>query len=388
MSDEQSTDKSADSQQESEQQPTDSDQPAAQSDEQPAEQNDRSTEQSEVQPAESEQPTEQPTDETDQSTEQSGEQAADTDQQADQSEVQSAESDQPQSEEQPTASDQATGQGEEQPTESDQPTEQAGEQPADSDQSAASGTPTDAVALAGDAASPAGGRPGVQARPGSQPKRPPRAPVPRAPVKHDFAVRFTFGTTEPGLLAKGLYLFEITAADGSRLAAHAWSSVSVTVPEDFKFSLSQITRSGEKSPSFDFHVDLRWLPFSTGYAGEPADPNDPDNADKIRHDPLHRIVTTLRPKDDDPDYLTIPPPKGTAVTKIDLHCEIGIVHDALSAPSTDENDFTLALLKRGVDRDELVEKGPPQQYTKDGVTTFLYEVKYYGGVRTQAAVLP
>jgi hypothetical protein len=349
MSDEQSTDESADSQQESEQQPTDSDQPAAQSDEQPAEQND-------------------------QSTEQSGEQAA--------------ESDQPQSEEQPTASDQATGQGEEQPTESDQPTEQAGEQPADSDQSAASGTPTDAVAFAGDAASPAGGASGVQARPGRQPTRPPRAPVPQAPVKHDFAVRFTFGTTEPGLLAKGLYIFEITAADGSRLAAHAWSSVSVTVPEDFKFSLSQITRSGEKSPSFDFHVDLRWLPFSTGYAGEPADPNDPDNADKIRHDPLHRIVTTLRPKDDDPDYLTIPPPKGTAVTKIDLHSEIGIVHDALSAPSTDENDFTLALLKRRVDRDELVEKGPPQQYTKDGVTTFLYEVKYYGGVRTQATVLP
>jgi hypothetical protein len=361
MSDEQSTDESADSQQESEQQPTDSDQPAAQSDEQPAEQND-------------------------QSTEQSGEQAADTDQQADQSEVQSAESDQPQSEEQPTASDQATGQGEEQPTESDQPTEQAGEQPADSDQSAASGTPTDAVALAGDAASTAGGGPGVQARPSRQPTRPPRAPVPQAPVKHDFAVRFTFGTTEPGLLAKGLYLFEITAADGSRLAAHAWSSVSVTVPEDFKFSLSQITRSGEKSPSFDFHVDLRWLPFSTGYAGEPADPNDPDNADKIEK--LFRVITTLRPKNDDPDYLTIPPPKGTAVTKIDLHSEIGIVHDALSAPSTDENDFTLALLKRGVDRDELVEKGPPQQYTKDGVTTFLYEVKYYGGVRTQATVLP
>jgi hypothetical protein len=49
MSDEQSTDEFADSQQESEQQPTDSDQPGAQSNEQPAEQNDQSTEQSEEQ---------------------------------------------------------------------------------------------------------------------------------------------------------------------------------------------------------------------------------------------------------------------------------------------------------------------------------------------------
>ena len=55
MSDEQSTDESADSQQESEQQPADNDQPATQSDEQPAEQNDQSAEQSEEQPEESDQ---------------------------------------------------------------------------------------------------------------------------------------------------------------------------------------------------------------------------------------------------------------------------------------------------------------------------------------------
>jgi hypothetical protein len=55
MSDEQSTDESADSQQESEQQPTNSDQPATQSDEQPAEQNDQPTEESEEQPEESDQ---------------------------------------------------------------------------------------------------------------------------------------------------------------------------------------------------------------------------------------------------------------------------------------------------------------------------------------------
>jgi hypothetical protein len=361
MSDEQSTDESADSQQESEQQPTDSDQPAAQSDEQPAEQND-------------------------QSTEQSGEQAADTDQQADQSEVQSAESDQPQSEEQPTASDQATGQGEEQPTESDQPTEQVGEQPADSDQSAASGTPTDAVAFAGDAASTAGGGPGVQARPGRQPTRPPRAPVPQAPVKHDFAVRFTFLTSLRGFLAKGFYRFEISA-EGTMLATHDWSPVSVTVPDLFNFSLSQITRSGEKSPSFDFHVSLSWLPFSTTSDGKPADPNDPDHADMIKED--SRIITTLRPKDNDSTFLTIPPPKGTVVTKIDLHSEIGIVDDAVSAPSTNENDFIAALFNRGVDLDMLVEKGPPLQHTKDGVTTFLYEVKYYGGASIKGAtVLP
>jgi hypothetical protein len=64
---------------------------------------------------------------------------------------------------------------------------------------------------------------------------------------------------------------------------------------------------------------------------------------------------------------------------------MGIVHDVVGASSTDENDFTLALLKRGVDRDELVERGPPQQ-AKDG--TFLYEVKYYGGFHIEAAVLP
>jgi hypothetical protein len=388
MSDEQSTDESTDSQQESEQQPTDSDQPAAQSDDQSAEQNDQSTEQSEVQPAESEQPTEQPTDETDRSTEQSGEQAADTDQQADQSEVQPAESDQPQSEEQPTASDQATGQGEEQPTESDQPAEQSDEQPADSDQSKASASADNTLAFAGGTASPGGGGPGVQARPGGQPTRSPRAPVPQAPVKHDFAVRFTFLTSLRGFLAKGFYRFEISSAEGgTMLATHDWSPVSVTVPLVFKFSLTQITRYGEKIPSFDFYVSLSWLPFSTTSQGTPADPNDTDYADMIKKD--SRIVTTLRPKDNSITYLTIPPAKGTAVTKIDLHCSIAIMDEALRAPSTDENDFIAALFNRGVNLDQLVEKGPPQQSTKDGVNTFLYEIKYYGAaIIEEATVLP
>ena len=163
--------------------------------------------------------------------------------------------------------------------------------------------------------------------------------------------------------------------------------MSVTVPDFFNFSLSQITRSGEKNPSFDFQVDLRWLPFSTS-SGTPADPNDSDNADKIRKD--FRIITTLRPKDDKfGEYLTIPPPKGTAVTKIDLHSSIGIVDSAVSAPSTNENDFIAALFSKGVDMDMLVEKGSPQQYTKGGVTEFLYEVKYYGGASIKGAtVLP
>ena len=140
MSDEQSTDASADSQQESEQQPTDSDQPAAQSDEQPAEQNDQSTEQSEEQPADSDQPAEQ-----------SEEQPTDSDQSTEQSE------------EQPTDSDQPAEQSEEQPAESDQPVEQSGEQPADSDQSKASASADNTLAFAGGAASAAGGGLGVQA---------------------------------------------------------------------------------------------------------------------------------------------------------------------------------------------------------------------------------
>ena len=234
------------------------------------------------------------------------------------------------------------------------------------------------MAFAGGEESPGdSGGAGFEAR---RPPRPTRAPP--VPARRDFAVRFTFGTTEPGLLAKGLYLFEIRADDGSRLAARAWSSVSVTVPEVFNFSLSQITRSGEKSPSFDFVVDLRWLPFSTTSSGTSADPNDSDFEDMIRKD--FRIITTLRPKDNDPEYLTIPSPKGTGVTKVDLHSDMGIVHDVVSAPSTDENDFTLALFNRGVDRDELVERGPPEQ-AKDG--KFLYDVKYYGGFRIQARVL-
>ena len=99
MSDEQSTDESADSQQESEQQPTDSYQPAAQSDDQSAEQNDQSTEQSEEQPGESDQPAEQ-------------------------------------TEEQPGESDQSAEQSKEQPADSDQPVEQSEEQPTDSEQAA------------------------------------------------------------------------------------------------------------------------------------------------------------------------------------------------------------------------------------------------------------
>jgi hypothetical protein len=342
-------DASADSQQESDQQSGDSDQPTAQSDEQAADQSDQSTEQSDQEPAAS-------------------------DQQPEQSEEQPAEGDEAGAQ----TADQPTDQSQEQPAEGDQPAAEAQEQPADSDQPVTSESGTDTVALA-DAPASMASTGGAQARPGRQPTRPSRAPA-----RHDFAVRFTFGTTEAGLLAKGLYLFEITAADGSRLAAHAWSSVSVTVPEDFKFSLSQVTRSGEKSPSFDFHVELRWLPFSTTSSGTPVDANDSDYADMIQRD--FRIVTTLRPKDNDDTYLIIPPPKGTAVTKIDLHSTIGIVDDAVSAASTNENDFITALMNRGVDLERLVEKGPPQQ-TKDG--KFLYEVKYYGGASIKAAtVLP
>ena len=63
--------------------------------------------------------------------------------------------------------------------------------------------------------------------------------------------------------------------------------------------------------------------------------------------------------------------------------------DVVSAPSTNENDFIAVLFNRGVDLDKLVEKGPPLQHTKDCVTTFLYEVKYYGGARIKGAtVLP
>jgi hypothetical protein len=103
MSDEQSTDESADSQQESEQQSTDSDQPAAQSDEQPAEQNDQSAEQSDEQPTESDQPAEQ-----------SGEQPTESDQPAEQAEEPAA------------AADQATEPGE-QFAESDHAAEQSGD---------------------------------------------------------------------------------------------------------------------------------------------------------------------------------------------------------------------------------------------------------------------
>jgi hypothetical protein len=112
MSDEQSTDESADSQQESEQQPTNSDQPATQSDRQPAEQNDQATEQPEEQPAEEEPTADQPSN-ANQPTEQSQDQAAESDQPAD--------------------------------------------QPADSSQSAASDSADDAVALAGGGGSPAAG---------------------------------------------------------------------------------------------------------------------------------------------------------------------------------------------------------------------------------------
>ena len=284
-----------------------------------------------------------------------------------------------QSEEQPADSEQTTEQSQEQPAESDQSADQSEEQPAESDQTDTVATGDDTVALAGGEESPGdSGGGGFEAR---RPPRPTR--VPPAPGRHDFAVRFTFGTTDPGLLAKGLYLFEIRADDASRLAARAWSSVSVTVPEVFNFSLSQITRSGEKSPSFDFVVDLRWLPFSTTSSGMQVDPNDSDYEDMIRKD--FRIITTLRPKDNDVTYLTIPSPKGTGATKIDLHSDMGIVHDVVSATSTDENDFTLALFNRGVDRDELVERGSPEQ-AKDG--KFLYDVKYYGGFRIEATVLP
>lgn len=307
----------------------------------------------------------------DDSEQRSEEQTAESDRPSDQSEDQTAESDQPaeQAEEQ-AADNQPAQQSEETPADGDQPAQQSQGQPADSNQSTTGTAADETVAFAG-------GEDFAARRP-PQPTR-----GLRAPALHNFAVRFTFGTTEPGLLAKGLYLFEITAADGSRLAAHAWSSVSVTVPEEFNFSLSPITRSGEKSPSFDFHVELRWLPFSTTSSGAAADPNDSDNADNIKRD--FRIITTLRPKDNDDTFRTIPSPKGTGVTKIDLHSDMGIVHDVVGAPSTDENDFTLALLKRGVERDELVERGPPQQL-KDG--TFLYEVKYYGGFSIQATVLP
>ncbi len=317
---------------------------------------------------------------TDDPEQRSEEQTTESDRPSDQSEDQPAESDQPadQAEEQAT-DDQPAEHSEETPGEGSQPDEQVEEHPADSNQSMAGPAADETVAFAGGEESPGdSGGGGFEARPSPQPTR-----GPRSPALHDFAVRFTFGTTEPGLLAKGLYLFEIRAADGSRLAARAWSSVSVTVPEVFNFSLSQITRSGEKSPSFDFHVDLRWLPFSTTSSGAAADPNDSDNEDKIKRD--FRIITTLRPKDNDDTYRTIPSPKGTGVTKIDLHSDMGIVHDVVGAPSTDENDFTLALLKRGVDRDELVERGSPQQ-AKDG--RFLYEVKYYGGFHIEAAVLP
>src|SRR5207302_392034 len=139
-----------------------------------------------------------------------------------------------QAEEPAAAEDQATEPSEEQPADSDQPAEQVEEQPAESDQPATAATADEAVAFAGGEESPGDGGGGVQARPSRRPTRP--SPT---PARHDFAIRFTFGTTEPGVLAKGLYLFEIRADDGSRLAARAWSSVSVTVPEAFNFSLSQ-----------------------------------------------------------------------------------------------------------------------------------------------------
>jgi hypothetical protein len=368
MSGDESTD---DSEQRSDQEPADSDQASAHSDDAPLD-SDQPDEQSQKQPAE----------DSGQSTEQSEEEPTVSDQPAQQSEEQppadTDQAEQPSEDQLASASDQP----EEQSAGSDQAPAQSEGQPADSDQLGTSESGTDTVAVAGGLASPTAGGGGVQARPGRQPTR-----SSRAPVRHDFAVRFTFATTQPGLLAKGFYLFEIRADDGSRLAASGWSSVSVTVPPSFNFSLSQITRLTEKSPSFDFHVDLRWLPFSTDSSGAPADPNHSDNAEMIKKD--FKIITTLRPKDNDSTYLMIPLPKGTAVTKIDLHSEVGIVSDAVSAPSADENDFTLALFNRGVDRDELVEKGPAQQYTKDGVTKFVYEIKYYGGASIkEATVLP
>jgi hypothetical protein len=364
-----------------------------QSDRQSAEQNDQSTEQSEEQPTESDQSTEQseeqPTD-SDQPAEQSEEQPTDSDQPAEQSEEQPAESDQPaeQSDEQPADSEQSSEQVEEQAADTDQAVDQSGEQPADSDQPATAASADNTLAFAGGAASAAGGGLGVQARPGRQPTRSPRAPVPQAPVKHDFAVRFTFLTSLRGFPAKGFYRFEISSAEGgTMLATHDWSSVSVTVPLVFNFSLTQITRYGEKIPSFDFYVNLSWLPFSTTSDGKPADPNDSYNADMIEKN--SRNVTTLRPKDNDFKYLTIPPPKGTAVTKIDLHCSIVIMDEAVRAPSTNEDDFATALFNLGKDLNQLVEKGPPQQSTKDGVNTFLYEIKYYGSARIEGAtVLP
>jgi hypothetical protein len=116
MSDEQSTDESADSQQESEQQSTDSDLPSSQS----AEQTDQSTQQSEEQPTESDQP-------------------------PDQAQEQSAESDQP------------ADQTEEQPAEGDQQVAEAEPQATDSDQPATSGTADDTQGFAGGTASPGGG---------------------------------------------------------------------------------------------------------------------------------------------------------------------------------------------------------------------------------------
>ena len=361
-----------------------------QSDRQSAEQNDQSTEQSEEQPTESDQSTEQseeqPTD-SDQPAEQSEEQPADSDQPAEQSEEQPAESDQPaeQSDEQPADSEQSSEQVEEQAADTDQAVDQSGEQPADSDQPATAASADNTLAFAGGAASAAGGGLGVQARPGRQPTRSPRAPVPQAPVKHDFAVRFTFLTSLRGFLAKGFYRFEIRE-EGTMLATHDWSPVSVTVPLVFKFSLTQTTRSGEKIPSFEFLVDLSWLPFSTTSDGKPADPNDPVHADMIAK--YSRLVTTLQSKDNEYGYLTIPAPKGTAVTKISLDCSIAIMDETVRAPSTDENDFIDALFNGGVNLDELVEKGPPQQSTKDGVTIFRYDIKYYGGADINATVLP
>jgi hypothetical protein len=369
MSNNEPDDESADSQQESEQQPADSGQPSAQSDEQSAEQSDQSAEQVDEQTAD-----------TDQAVDQSDEQPTDSDQPAEESDA-SEQSTEP-SDEQPADSDQSAEQSEEQPAD-DQPAEQVEEQPADSEQPTMAGTADDTLAFAGDAASPGGGGLGVQARlPNRQPTR-----APQAPVKHDFAVRFTFLTSLRGFPAKGFYRFEISAEGGTMLATHDWSSVSVTVPLVFNFSLTQITRLGEKIPFFNFYVDLQWLPFSTDSDGKPSDPNDSYNADMIEK--ASRIVTTLRPKDNDFGYLTIPPPKGTAVTKIDLHCSIAIMDDAVRAPSTNESDFAAALFKLGKDLNQLVEKGPPQQSTKDGVNTFLYDIKYYGSARIEeATVLP
>jgi hypothetical protein len=121
MSDEQSTDESADSQQESEQQPTDSDQAAAQAEEQPSD-----TDQAAEPPAESDQATdqaeEQPTD-SDQSPEQSEDQPAESDQPAAEAEEHAAESGQPaeQAEGQSTSSAQPVGQPSQRTTQSPAP---------------------------------------------------------------------------------------------------------------------------------------------------------------------------------------------------------------------------------------------------------------------------